>query len=123
MIPLVPDTGVLVKFIVKEEYSPQAMALLGAAVEGTYHLAAPDFMAIEFGNVLWKYVRRAVMKEAEARRHIERFPFDRIEWLPARLLLMWFVPYWSTRFDDTLRVKRSVCIRFSSPLRRKPCAR
>ncbi len=87
MIPLVPDTSVLVKFIVKEEDSPKAVALLGAAVEGTYHLAAPDFMAIEFGNVLWKYVRRGLMKEAEARRHIERFPFDRIEWLPARLLL------------------------------------
>jgi predicted nucleic acid-binding protein len=87
VIPLVPDTGVLVKFIVKEEDSPKAVALLGAAIEGTYHLAAPDFMAIEFGNVLWKYVRRAVIKETEARRHIERFPFDRIEWLPARLLL------------------------------------
>ncbi len=87
MIPLVADTSVLVKFVVEEEDSPKAVALLGAVVEGTYHLAAPDFMAIEFGNVLWKYVRRAVMDEAEARRHIERFPFDRIEWLPARMLL------------------------------------
>lgn len=87
MIPLVLDTGVLVKFVVVEEDSPKAVALLGAAMEGAYHLVAPDFMAIEFGNVLWKYVNRAVLREDEARRHIERFPFDSIEWLSARVLI------------------------------------
>ena len=87
MIPVVLDTGVLVKFVVAEEDSPKAVALLGAATEGIYHLAAPDFMAIEFGNVLWKYVNHAILREKEARRHLERFPFDRIEWLPARMLL------------------------------------
>lgn len=87
MIPLVLDTSVMVKFVIVEEDSPKAVALLGAAVEGTYHIAAPDFMAIEFGNVLWKYVKRAILQEEEARRQLERFPFDRIEWLPARMLL------------------------------------
>ena len=87
MTPLVLDTSVLMKFVVDEEDSPKAVALLGSAVEGICHLAAPDFMAIEFGNVLWKYVRRGVMRDEEARRHLDRFPFDRIEWLAARLLL------------------------------------
>lgn len=87
MIPIVLDTGVLVKVVVQEEDSPKAVALFDAAVEGSYRLLAPDFMAIEFGNVLWKYVKRAVLREDEARRHIERFPFDHIEWLPARMLV------------------------------------
>jgi predicted nucleic acid-binding protein len=85
--PIVLDTSVLVKFVIDAEDSPKAVALLGAAVEGICHLAAPDFMAFEFGNVLWKYVRRGGMTDEDARRHIERFPFDRIEWLAARLLL------------------------------------
>jgi len=87
MIPVVLDTGILVKFVVVEEDSPKAVALLGAAIEGAYQLVAPDFMAIEFGNVLWKYVRRTILREEEARHHLERFPFDRIEWLAARMLL------------------------------------
>lgn len=87
MTPVVLDTGVMVKVFVEEEDSPRATDLLLAAAEGTYHLAAPDFMAIEFGNVLWKYVRRSVLREDEAWQAIAEFPFDRIEWLPARLLV------------------------------------
>lgn|GEM_PF-2375585 len=87
MIPVALDTGVLVKVVVEEEDSSKAIALFRSAVEGTYRLVAPDFMAIEFANVLWKYVSRKILREEEARRHIERFPFDRIEWLPARVLV------------------------------------
>lgn len=87
MTPVVLDTGVMVKVFVEEEDSTKATALLQASVEGTYRLAAPDFMAIEFGNVLWKYVRRSILREEEARQALAEFPFDRIEWLPARLLV------------------------------------
>ncbi len=87
MIPIVLDTGVLVKFVVVEEDSARAMALIGAAMEGTYRLLAPDFMAVEFGNVLWKYVNRKILRAEEAQRQIERFPLERIEWVSARLLL------------------------------------
>jgi predicted nucleic acid-binding protein len=85
--PIVLDTGVLVKAVVQEEDSSKALALFDAAVEGAYHLAAPDFMAIEFGNVLWKYVKHGTLREEEAQRHLDRLPFDRIEWLPARILV------------------------------------
>lgn len=87
MIPVVLDTGVLVKVVVQEEDSPKAVALFDAAVEGAYHLVAPEFMAIEFGNVLWKYVNREILRGEEAWGHLERLPYDRIEWLPARMLL------------------------------------
>ena len=87
MIPLVADTSVLVKFAIEEEDSPKAVALLRAAIEGAYHLVAPDFMAIEFANVLWKYTTRGILTEEEGRRHLKRLPVDRIEWLPARMLL------------------------------------
>lgn len=86
MIPVVLDTGVLVKVVVQEEDSLKAMALFEAAVQGAYRLVAPDFMALEFGNVLWKYVSREILRQEEAWQHLERMPYDRIEWLPARML-------------------------------------
>jgi predicted nucleic acid-binding protein len=85
--PIVLDTGVLVKMFVREEDSWKATRLLQAAAEGTYRLVAPDFMAVEFGNVLWKLVRRTHLREAEARGALVEVPFDRIEWVPARILL------------------------------------
>lgn len=87
MTPIILDTGVLVKVFIHEEDSERATRLLQAAAEGTYRLVAPDFMAIEFGNVLWKLVRRTLLQEEEARHALLEFPFDRIEWLPARVLL------------------------------------
>lgn len=87
MTPIVLDTGVLVKVFVHEEDSWRATRLLQAAAEGTYRLVAPDFMGVEFGNVLWKLVHRTLLREAEARQALAEFPFDRIEWLPARVLL------------------------------------
>jgi predicted nucleic acid-binding protein len=85
--PIILDTGVLVKVFVREEDSWRATKLLQAAAEGTYRLVAPDFMAVELGNVLWKLVHRTHLREAEARQALGEFPFDRIEWLPARVLL------------------------------------
>lgn len=87
MTPIVLDTGVLVKLFVQEEDSWRATRLLQEAADGAYRLVAPDFMAVEFGNVLWKLVVRAQLQEAEARQAVAEFPFDRIEWLPARVLL------------------------------------
>jgi len=85
--PIVLDTGVLVKVFVHEEDSWRATRLLQAAADGAYRLVAPDSMAVEFGNVLWKLVHRTLLREAEARQALAEFPFDRIEWLPARVLL------------------------------------
>lgn len=87
MTPIVLDTGVLVKVFVQEGDSWSATRLLQAATEGKYRILAPDSMAVEFGNVLWKSVVRTQLREAEARQELADFPFDRIEWLPARVLL------------------------------------
>ncbi len=87
MNPLVVDTGILVKVFIQEEDSPLADALFRAAARGTHRLVAPDFSAIEFGNVLWKYVQRSVLSAAEARERLEQFPYDHIQWLPALVLL------------------------------------
>lgn len=87
MRPVVLDTGVLVKVFVKEADSSRATTLLRAAAEGAYRRAAPDVMAIEFGNVLRKYVGRGALREEEARQALLDFPYDRFEWLPARTLL------------------------------------
>ena len=87
MTPIVLDTGVLVKVFVHEEDSWRATRLLQKAAEGTYRLVAPDFMAVEFGNVLWKLLRRAHLRESEALQALAEVPLDRIEWLPARVLL------------------------------------
>ena len=87
MTPIVVDTGVVVAAVIEEEDSARAVKLFRAAANGAYRPVAPDFMAIEFGNVLWKYVNQGLLSAEEARRHIERFPYDRFEWLPARILL------------------------------------
>jgi len=87
VIAVVPDTAVVVKVFLEEEDSPHAHALFRGAAGGTLRLAAPDFMAVEFGNVLWKHTRRSLLTSAEARRAIGRFPFDHIAWLPARVHL------------------------------------
>ena len=87
MTPLVIDTAVAVKAVLPEEDSAAADALLDAAARGAHQLIAPDLMALEFGNVMWKHVQRSRMTAAEARRNVERFPFDRISWLPGRALL------------------------------------
>jgi len=95
VIPIVLDTGVLVKVVVQEEDSPKAVALFDAAVEGSYRLLAPDFMAIEFGNVLWKYVKRAVLREDEARRFASRWsttsPFTMAPSWQERRVWLWIL--------------------------------
>jgi len=87
VISLVPDTTVVVKVFLEEDESPHAQALFQRAVNGEFHLVAPDFMAIEFGNVLWKHARQARLTVEEARQAIDRLPFDHISWVPAEALL------------------------------------
>jgi len=87
VIPVVIDTAVLVKVFLEEEDSPRAQSLFRSAAEGSHRLVAPDFLAVEFGNVLWKHVRRSRLAVEEARRSLERFPYEHIAWLPAHVLL------------------------------------
>ena len=65
MIPparLVVDVSVAVKWYIPEAGSIQAAALL----ESERQLLAPDLLVAEFGNVLWKKIRRGELAADEA---------------------------------------------------------
>lgn len=62
MTPVVVDSSVAVKWFVPEELSDVAALLL----EPSYDLAAPDLLVPEFGNVLWKKLRRDEIRRADA---------------------------------------------------------
>jgi predicted nucleic acid-binding protein len=85
--PVVVDTSVAIKAVLEEPDSDRADAVFEAAARGSHRLVAPELLVYEFGNVLWKQVRRAVLTEAEAKRAIERFPFNQIDLLPGHSLL------------------------------------
>jgi predicted nucleic acid-binding protein len=57
---LVVDASVALKWLVEEEGSAEAEALLEQP------LAAPDLLAAEVGNVLWKKARRGELSRDEA---------------------------------------------------------
>ena len=65
MIPqarLVVDASVAMKWYIPEAGSIQAAALL----EGDRQLLAPELLVAEFGNVLWKKVRRGELAPDQA---------------------------------------------------------
>jgi predicted nucleic acid-binding protein len=57
------DASVALKWFVPEEGSSDAVTLLS----GASGLLAPDLLYPEFGNALWKQVRRGVLAQADAR--------------------------------------------------------
>jgi predicted nucleic acid-binding protein len=59
---LVVDASVVVKWYVPEDGSAEASALLDRSEEKL----APDLLAAEFGNVLWKKVRAGELAPSEA---------------------------------------------------------
>jgi len=63
---LVVDASVATKWLVPENLSQEALAILGSDAE----LVAPDLLPIEVGNVLWKKVRSANLTADQA---VERF--------------------------------------------------
>ncbi len=66
---LVIDASVAVKWLLPEEDSEQAIALL----EAGYDLYAPDLLTSEIGNVLWKKSRRDGLSAATVRRLLSEF--------------------------------------------------
>ena len=63
---IVIDTNVVVKFFVQETDSIDAKGLLEKVLSAEVELAAPDFMLIEFANVLWLKVARGELDDDEA---------------------------------------------------------
>lgn len=69
------DSSVACKLILEESLSDVAEKLLAPGIS----LLAPDFIQVEIANVLWKRVRRAEFRLADARELLaeaERFPIE-----------------------------------------------
>lgn len=62
MRKLIVDASVSVKWVVAEQGTDEARALL----QGNDALHAPEFMLLEVANVLWSKARRRVVTRAEA---------------------------------------------------------
>jgi len=54
MTSLVIDSGVVVKWFVREPYSDEARRIFAEYRAGKLVLLAPDFIYAEFGNIVWK---------------------------------------------------------------------
>ncbi|HET6385007.1 MAG TPA: type II toxin-antitoxin system VapC family toxin [Armatimonadota bacterium] len=83
MIDLVVDASVAVKWFLREVYSDEARRLL--TFEQRLHV--PALLFPEFGNVLWKRVRRAELAAEEAIRIIETLTKLPLTVHPARSLV------------------------------------
>jgi predicted nucleic acid-binding protein len=78
---LVVDASVVVKWVVDEPGTPQALALR------RHRLYAPDLLAAECANVPWKKVRRNELTESEALFATRLLQRAAVELMPMRALL------------------------------------
>lgn len=78
MTTLVVDSSVAVKWFIPEVLSDQAARIL----DDSYELLAPDLLISEFGNVLWKKIRRGEIETGEAREILAAFRRVPLEILP-----------------------------------------
>ena len=81
---LVVDASVAIKWFVPEIHSASAARLL----DPEFIISAPDLIAPEFGNTVWKKVRRQEITPAEAIEILNAFPSMAIEIYPSGALLM-----------------------------------
>jgi predicted nucleic acid-binding protein len=79
---LVVDASIAIKWVVEEEGTAQALALRKSA-----KLVAPDLLAAECANILWKKVRRGELTSEEADLAARLLERADIELLPMRGLL------------------------------------
>ena len=83
MTTLVIDASVAVKWVVEEEGTTAALMLRRSGVR----LIAPDLLAAECANVLWKKAHRGELSEEEAGFAARLLQAADIELLPTRSLL------------------------------------
>ena len=81
MTHLVVDASVAIKWVVQEPGSEQALALR------RFRLMAPDLLAAECANVLWKRVRRGEMDEAAAAAASALLELADVELVPMQSML------------------------------------
>lgn len=75
---VVIDASVALKWVIEEEHSAVARALLFGEP-----LAAPDFLIIECANVLWDKVRRGIMAGRDARAGLDAILATPVQLLPS----------------------------------------
>ena len=69
MKPAVIDASVAAKWFFPEDGSRAALRLLGPK----RRLLAPDLLRSEFGNIVWKLLRRKLLSHEEAKEIVEQF--------------------------------------------------
>jgi Predicted nucleic acid-binding protein, contains PIN domain len=72
---IVPDASVAIKWYINEVHTSSAEKLL----DGTHELHAPELILPEFGNIVWKKVRRRELSSVEGSRIISTFAAQNIE--------------------------------------------
>jgi predicted nucleic acid-binding protein len=92
MTGFVVDTSVAIKWVIPEENTPRALALL------RYSLCAPDLLVAECANVFWKMARRSQLSAEEAQRGVVLLQGANLDLVPMRLLLPRAVA-WACRLD------------------------
>lgn len=76
------DASVAIKWVVKEDGTSEALALLEAG-----SLSAPDLLIPECTNILWKKVRRSEFEKDEAIMAARLLQRSDVEILPTRVLM------------------------------------
>ncbi len=71
---IVVDSSVAIKWFVLEDHSAQATDLLTAFQSGQQRLLAPDFINIEFSNIVWKKQVRQGLSAEDAEVILNDFP-------------------------------------------------
>ena len=81
MNTLVVDASIVVKWVVEEDSTPEALVLRQKA-----RLIAPDLLVAECANILWKKVQRGELLKAEAIVAARLLQGAELELLPMRSL-------------------------------------
>ena len=88
MSPFVIDASVLIKTVVEEDGSAQAVALLESSAA-----VAPDLIMSECANILWKKIRRGEYTSEEAKLAAQILQRAEFEIAPSRMLTEHAVEY------------------------------
>ena len=97
MIPVVVDASVAAKWVFQEPGSAAAARLR----DPSYDLIAPDLMALEVANAIWKRVRSGRLPVDDGRRAVEELKAAPVRWRRDRPLV-------ATAWKITARWNRSV---------------
>ncbi|TAH49216.1 MAG: PIN domain-containing protein [Chloroflexota bacterium] len=87
MANIVVDSSIVIKWFVTEPLSEEARRVLNGYQSGALTLIAPDLLAAEIGNIVWKKVRMQGLAREDAQQIISAFRELDIELLPTTSLL------------------------------------